>query len=1342
VFSEMTVSAGIRRLALGLSLCVCALGVSLVNGAGTALADGSWLFGAVGSEAGQVGEAPYIASGMAIDEQSGDVYVADNANVRIDVFNQSGAFLLAWGGGVATGASESQVCTTSCRQGNYGGEAHGAGEFCIPEAVAVDNDALSSSQGDVYVDDPCNHRVQKFSATGEFLLMFGGHVNKNGTDVCIAGEECQEGASGTGNGEFSEGSRSRSRIAVGPEGDVYVADRERVDVFLPGGAWKENISLSTQFASSTAEDKFVSALAVNSAGDLFVSINGLPGVHELGPSGTELSVKIDEAGNDVQALVAEKSGDVLVSDAGGQFEPKSSLGETRISKYTPSGEELYSFGTPPLVATSAAMAPDLALNEVLIYGADEFSNESFNDEYEQIGVWKFQPPAPGPLLEPSSALVATPEPRGAATFAGSLNPEGGETKYHIEYVTQARFETGGYAEATSTSTLTLAPSFADEPVSVKASGLTPGATYHWRVVASNANGTITGPEETFQEDPPAQIEAAWATEVTATSADIHAQIDPLGAATTYRLEYGTSTMYGHVIAGNVGEGTVSLAVLHELEELEPGRLYHYRLVATNEVGTAEGTDHTFTTQQTVGGAAQLPDGREWELVSPPDKHGALIENDELAQAASDGSGIFYTASAPIGEGIDGHVGQNIHAASAASLISRRNATGGWTTRDISPAQTLTPEGTSGGEMANGTEFFYRFTPNLSMGLFEPGFSLAPQAVGITEKTLYLRDNEQELFLPLVNPTNVPAGTHFGPTSGPGWEQEQMQFLAATSDVSHVLFGSGLALTPDAVREETSGGLERNIYEWNEGRLQLVNILPGGQTEPGARFSAGTGSGAYPSSNDGPNPSAFSQNGRWVVFHYTNNGITSYYVRDMVEKKTYPFGQGAVTRFQAMSSDGSRIFYIEKPTVEKEYAGSNVEMKGELYLFEPAVDKTVNLTADHLDGEHSAGVANSLAGTSEDGSTVYFIATGVLAKGATKGGNNLYVLHEEKGSWSTSFIATLSKEDEKDWRPESTFAEVESLVTRVSPDGNYLSFMSNNPLTGYDNRDAVSGMPDEEAYLYDLDKNSLACVSCDPSGARPHGLLEQFRGFATKSTLLDYTQSWTGENNGREKERGHWLTGALAPAWHVNNYNASYQPRSLLDSGRLFFESTDPLVPQDTNGLTDVYEYEPVGAGDCNTESSLFDAHIDGCVGLISSGQSATESEFMDASETGDDVFFVTASQLVPEDQETSYALYDAHVCSAAVPCRTAPILPPPCDSGDSCKAAPSPQPAIFGPTPSVTFSGTGNVVEEAKKSVVKKHKAKPKKKKKRGKRVKSKSKKTKKGRKSTLAHVRKSGRGK
>ena len=40
-------------------------------------------------------------------------------------------------------------------------------------------------------------------------------------------------------------------------------------------------------------------------------------------------------------------------------------------------------------------------------------------------------------------------------------------------------------------------------------------------------------------------------------------------------------------------------------------------------------------------------------------------------------------------------------------------------------------------------------------------------------------------------------------------------------------------------------------------------------------------------------------------------------------------------------------------------------------------------------------------------------------------------------------------------------------------GEWLAFMSERSLTGYDNRDAASGEPDEEVYLYDAARERLA-----------------------------------------------------------------------------------------------------------------------------------------------------------------------------------------------------------------------------------------------------------------------------
>jgi hypothetical protein len=185
-------------------------------------------------------------------------------------------------------------------------------------------------------------------------------------------------------------------------------------------------------------------------------------------------------------------------------------------------------------------------------------------------------------------------------------------------------------------------------------------------------------------------------------------------------------------------------------------------------------------------------------------------------------------------------------------------------------------------------------------------------------------------------------------------------------------------------------------------------------------------------------------------------------------------------------------------------------------------------------------------------------------------------------------------------------------------------------------------------------------------------------------LIDQSGAWT------HPER--WLAAAIAPDWHSTWYSATRRADYLSDQGRLFFNSTDALVPEDTNGTTDVYEYEPSGVGGCSGRGATYSEASGGCVSLITSGQAGSESTFLDASESGNDVFFITAAKLVAADYDSAFDVYDAHVCTAELPCEAAVTTPPECTSGDSCKAAPSPQPEGFGATPSQTFNGKGNVV--------------------------------------------------
>jgi hypothetical protein len=326
--------------------------------------------------------------------------------------------------------------------------------------------------------------------------------------------------------------------------------------------------------------------------------------------------------------------------------------------------------------------------------------------------------------------------------------------------------------------------------------------------------------------------------------------------------------------------------------------------------------------------------------------------------------------------------------------------------------------------------------------------------------------------------------------------------------------------------------------------------------------------------------------------------------------------------------------------------------------------------------------------SQDGCYVYF--------NSESGKGPLYVTHDEGGTWTTTPLPILNGNVR--WQLTS---EGQGPGQELSPNGRYLAFMSNASLTGYDNRDAKDGALDEEVYLYDAASNHLVCASCAPTGARETGIFDYGTSTWEGALLVDRTLEWQGQT----------LAGSLVDWANKGQTNPLRQPRYLSNAGMLFFNSPVALVPQDVNGLEDVYEYEPAGVGGesgCSSGSATFSQASEGCVSLISSGTSGQESALVETSASGDDVFFITSSRLTAPDYDNSYDMYDAHVCSASVPCPPPSVLvPPPCDTSDSCKPAPSPQPAAFGAPASATFSGSGNIAPQVSKSASKK---KPKKK--------------------------------
>ncbi len=778
---------------------------------------------------------------------------------------------------------------------------------------------------------------------------------------------------------------------------------------------------------------------------------------------------------------------------------------------------------------------------------------------------------------------------------------------------------------------------------------------------------------------PATVEGVSALNVASQSATFSALIDPRGSNTTYRFEYGKGSSYEASVPvpdGDAGSGSSPVSVLAHVQGLAANTVYHYRIVASSAGGSVTGLDLSFTTQSAPGLFA-LPDGRVWEMVSPPNKQGALIEPLYIGtvQAAADGSGIAYVTgngpldSEPALSGESNEPASNVE--QLKQILSVRQADG-WFTRDIAVRHT--------GPDAFGNSDYRLFSSDLTVGLIEPAEQGAtPLSANATERTLYLREPDGS-FEPLVDPEDVPANTQWGTGAG-----NELVFRGASPDLAHVVFSSPAKLTSNAVKN----GLASSLYEWSASapakeRLKLVSVLPDGK-------SANSLEESYPTLGDSSSRvvrNAVSADGGRVVWSYRGGS----FLRDLTAGQTIRLDSaqgvaeppgGAHSVFQGASSDGSRIFFIDD---QKLTVDSTATMGAwDLYVYDAENGELTDLSVDH-NSKQSGKVQGMMLGASEDGSYAYFVATGALAPGAIPGADNLYLVHDGEAGWDAPvLVATLSPEDSHSWAVMETSVEhgpsvqPELLTSRVSPDGRFLAFMSDASLTGYDNHDSASGALDEEVFLYQAKSHRLVCASCDPTGARPHGVFDAGENTlaipATESLLVDRTSIWARR----------WLAGNI-PAWTFGSHGsyAYYQSRYLDDQGRLFFTSSDALVPQDTNGVEDVYEYEPGGIGRCE--------RLSGCVGLISSGSSSSESAFLDASASGDDVFFITVESLVTGDRDSSFDLYDAHECTAAAQCVAVAPVPPPCVTESSCRAAPSPQPTIFGEPSSATFSGTGNVV--------------------------------------------------
>jgi hypothetical protein len=465
--------------------------------------------------------------------------------------------------------------------------------------------------------------------------------------------------------------------------ELYVADAPNavVDVFKPEAGGR--VTYVSQFGTSVLS--FPVRVAVNElTGDAYVGEEGRVDVFEsaggfLSPpwTGEDTPTKTFEG---TQSVAVDPSTHHEYISGGHEVDEFAApTAEEYVGRLTgtPTGEG-GAFVTFPEVG-AVAVAPASAPTTGDLYVASGTSSERVVDQF-------------GPdVVIPNVATAAASDVRlGSVVFNGTVNPtaEGGEATCGFEYGTSTSY--GKVAECAGPGSRTSPIPRGESPVPVKSeavSGLALDRTYYYRLDATNTeNGETTKGEcpqdcGQFVSTGPG-LHGESVTGVSATSATLQASINPNKApenttATSYYFQYVEAARYeagapdpygaGQMTPGEaIGPAEGDLDIGREVQGLKPNTVYHYRVVVLSEVEVSAGSSEiialyepgqTFATEQ-AGTEFELPDGREWELVSPPDKHGAsiypMLHQGGVIEAAEAGGAITYVADGPVGSNPQGN----------------------------------------------------------------------------------------------------------------------------------------------------------------------------------------------------------------------------------------------------------------------------------------------------------------------------------------------------------------------------------------------------------------------------------------------------------------------------------------------------------------------------------------------------------------------------------------------------------------------------------------------------------------------------------------------------------------